>query len=362
LAKGRISNVALRGVVCALPGNARKVEEFGGVFDPQEVEKIKSTVGLREVYRVQPGQTAGDLCIEAANVLLDNLGWERDTVDGIILVTQCPDYFCPATACVAHGKLGLSDACIAYDVNLGCSGYVYGLWIASQPIVSGAAKRILLLAGDTSSVALSPEDKSVAMLFGDAGTATALEFSADAEPMSFVMGTDGTGASNLIVPAGAYRMRPTPERFERTRGDDGNVRGPMDLYMDGLAIFNFTLQRIPPLVRDTLEQHGWEKEQVDAFLFHQANAFMLKTLVKKMKLPDDRVLMNIAKYGNTSLASIPLLIADDLSDPARNGAPNVLMAGFGIGYSWAAAALTLSGLKTAKVLRTEVGECSIHSI
>jgi len=354
LAHCRISNVAIRGVVCMVPGKPRKVEEFGGAFDAEEVQKIKNTVGLRQVYRVPPGQTAGDLCNEAANALLDDLGWDRNSVDGLIMVTQFPDYICPATACVAHGKLGLSVSAFAYDVNLGCSGYVYGLWMASQAVASGTAKRVLLLAGDTSSQVLSPEDKSVAMLFGDAGTATALEFDTSASVMSYMLGTDGTGYENLIVPAGGFRQRPTAEAFVRTKGNDGGVRSPMEIYMDGLAIFNFTLQRVGPLVRDTLELHGWETEQVDGFLFHQANGFMLTTLAKKMKLPIDRVPLNIGKYGNTSMSSIPLLLADDFSERLRESTPqNLLLAAFGIGYSWAAMATTLSRLTSAKVIGLE---------
>jgi 3-oxoacyl-[acyl-carrier-protein] synthase-3 len=363
MARCKIDKVAVRGVVCAVPGKPHNVDEFGAAFDPQEVEKIKSTVGLRQVYRVQEGQTAGDLCTEAANVLLIDLGWDRDSVDGLIMVTQCPDYVCPATACVVHGKLALSASTFAYDVNLGCSGYVYGLWMASQAIASGTAKRVVLLAGDTISRSLSPEDKSVAMLFGDAGTATALEFDVSASPMSYVLGTDGSGYANLIMRGGGFRMRPTPEAFARTKGEDGSVRSPMDLYMDGLAIFNFTLQRVGPLVSETLALQGWSAQQVDAFLFHQANAFMLKTLAKKMKLPTDRVPLNIGKYGNTSMSSIPLLMADDFSERLRGDKPqNLLLAAFGIGYSWAAVAATLSGIKTAKVISTEAtAECLIHS-
>jgi 3-oxoacyl-[acyl-carrier-protein] synthase-3 len=355
MAKCVIRDVAVRGVVCALPGDPIPVEQFGAAFDPQEVEKIKATVGLRQVYRVQAGQTAGDLCTEAANALLNDLGWDRNSVDGLIMVTQTADYVCPATSCVAHGKLGLSVSTFAYDVNLGCSGYVYGLWMASQAIASGTAKRVLLLAGDTSSIGLSPEDKSVAMLFGDAGTATALEFDTSASVMSYVLGTDGTGYENLIIRAGGFRMRPTPEAFVRTKGEDGSVRSPMDLYMDGLAIFNFTLQRVGPLVRETLALHGWATEQVDGFLFHQANGFMLNTLAKKMKLPANRVPVNIAKYGNTSMSSIPLLLTDDFSERLRGNTPqNLLLAAFGIGYSWAAVATTLYGIETAKVIRAEV--------
>ncbi len=354
MARCRISNVAIRGVVCAVPGEPHNVEEFGGAFDPGEVQKIKATVGLREVYRVQSGQTAGDLCTEAANALLDDLGWAKDSVDGLIVITQCPDYVCPATACAIHGKLGLSPSTFAYDVNLGCSGYVYGLWMASQAVASGVAKRVLLLAGDTLSRVLSPEDKSVAMLFGDAGTATALEFDASASVMSYVLGSDGAGYENLIIPAGGFRMRPINEAFVRTKGKDGAVRSPMDLYMDGFAIFNFTLQRVGPLVKDTLALHGWVTEQVDGFLFHQANGFMLNTLMRKLKLPVDRVPINIGKYGNTSISSIPLLLADDFSARLRGDAPqHLLLAAFGIGYSWAAMAGALFGVKTAKVISVE---------
>jgi 3-oxoacyl-[acyl-carrier-protein] synthase-3 len=355
MAQCRISNAAIRGVVCAVPGEPHNVEEFGGAFDPVEVQKIKGAVGLRQVYRVQPNQTAGDLCTEAANALLDDLEWDRDSVDGLIMVTQCPDYVCPATACVVHGKLGLSPSTFAYDVNLGCSGYVYGLWMASQAVASGTAKRVLLLAGDTLSRVLSPDDKSVAMLFGDAGTATALEFDTSASIMSYIMGSDGAGYESLIIPAGGFRKRPTPETFVRSKGEDGAMRSPMDLYMDGLSIFNFTLQHVGPLVRDTLSLHGWKTEQVDGFLFHQANGFMLKTLMKKLKLPADRIPINIGKYGNTSVSSIPLLLADDFSARLGGDTPqHLLLAAFGIGYSWAAVATTLSGLKVARVISSQV--------
>jgi 3-oxoacyl-[acyl-carrier-protein] synthase-3 len=271
------------------------------------------------------------------------------------MTTQTPDYICPATTCVVHGRLGLSASTFAYDVNLGCSGYVYGLWLASQAVASGTAKRVLLLAGDTLSRVLSPEDKSVAMLFGDAGTATALEFNTSASIMSYTMGSDGTGYENLMIPVGGFRLRPTPEAFVRTKGEDGAMRSPMDLYMDGLAVFNFTLQRVGPLVRDTLALHGWKTEQVDGFLFHQANGFMLNTLIRKLKLPADRVPINIGKYGNTSMSSIPLLLADDFSERlCGDTQQHLLLAAFGIGYSWAAVAITLFMLQVAKVIKLEV--------
>ena len=150
-------------------------------------------------------------------------------------------------------------------------------------------------------------------------------------------------------------MRPTPDTFVRSKGEDGNVRSAMDLFMDGLEIFNFTLRRVPPLLSRTLELHGWTKDQVDKFVMHQANAFLLKALAKKMRLPADRVPINIGKYGNTSLSSIPLLLADDLSDDIRGNRPkNLVMVAFGIGYSWSALTTTLSNVNTARVMSTEM--------
>ncbi|MDB4886096.1 MAG: hypothetical protein JWN79_1534 [Gemmatimonadetes bacterium] len=350
MAKATIRNVALRGVVCAVPGEPIPVAETGSAFDPLDVAKIAKTVGLAHVYRVGPGQTAGDLCTAAAERLLEDLGWSRDSIDGIIMVTQNPDHFAPATACIAHGKLGLGDECLAYDVGMGCSGYVYGLWNASQAIASGTCRRVLLLAGDTSSVVASPLDRSVAMLFGDAGSATALEFEEGAEPMAFVLATDGTGVSQLMIPGGGYRHRATPELAVRVRDEEGNERSQMDLYMDGLAVFNFTLKRVPPLIRSTLAQRGWEIDDARQYLFHQANAFILQTLAKKSGIPRDRLPINIGKFGNTSMATIPLLIADAIRDEAL--APEgttAVLAGFGVGLSWAGAALTLK-LRTAHVI------------
>jgi 3-oxoacyl-[acyl-carrier-protein] synthase-3 len=247
--------------------------------------------------------------------------------------------------------LGLPDRCIAFDVGMGCSGYVYGLWMASQFVAAGTCKRFLLLAGDTPTQAISSEDKSVAMLFGDAGSATALEFDAAAPDMAFVLGTDGTGAQNLVIPAGGFRQRPHPSHHERVACDDGSRRSPLELQMDGLAIFNFTLKRVPALVRDTLAQAGWETADADAYLFHQANGFILGKIAKKLGLDPERVPLNIDRYGNTSMASVPLLLVDDVADRVQSpeGA-RVLMAGFGVGYSWAGAALTLRGLESARLV------------
>lgn len=354
MAKTRNTGVAIRGVVCAVPGEPVPVRDIGSHFPAAEVEQISRTVGLGTVHRVKPGQTAGDLAVQAAERLMEKLGWDRTSVDGIIMVTQTPDHLCPATACIAQARLGLSSTCLAFDVNQGCSGYVYGLYMASQFVQSGGCRRFLMLAGDTSSIGISSEDRSVALLFGDAGTATALELDESAPPISFVLGTDGTGACNLIAPAGGWRRRPTPEALERVEAEDGNRRAPFELYMDGLAVFNFTLQRVPPLVKQILELQGWPREDVQAYAFHQANGFILNLMTKKLKVRADQVPINIGRYGNTSMSSIPLLLADDLRELVTAELPaKVVLAGFGIGYSWAAAALEMK-LQAAEVIRVPV--------
>jgi 3-oxoacyl-[acyl-carrier-protein] synthase III len=354
VSNGVVRSVAVRGVVCAVPGDPIPIAELEHTLTPAELEKTRKAVGLEYLHRAPRGVTAGDLSVAAARRLLERLAWEPESVDGVVMVTQTPDHFLPATACVAHRALGLSDGCFAFDVGMGCSGYVYGLWLAGT-LCAGGARRVLVLAGDTISHLISPEDPSVSVLFGDAGSATALELDPQAGPASFVLGTDGTGVDNLKVPAGAFRERFATGHLVRTADAAGGTRAPADLYMDGLAIFNFTLKRVPALVRSVLELHGWGAEDVDAFLFHQANAFILTRIAGKLGLPAERVPTNISRYGNTSMASIPLLLAEN-AEALRAARPDarVLLAGFGVGYSWAGAALSLGGVRAAEVIRLPV--------
>jgi 3-oxoacyl-[acyl-carrier-protein] synthase-3 len=330
---------------------------------PEEIEKVSATVGLKELYRTTESQTAGDLCIAAARRLLERLHWDPSSVDGIFFVTQTPDHFLPATAFIAHRELNLRDHCVAFDIGLGCSGYVYGLWNAAQFIASASCKRVLLLAGDTISKLISPEDKSVAVLFGDAGSATALEFDAAAGSMAFVGGSEGAGAENLCVPGGAFRAMPSSEIFAEHTDENGNTRRQRDLAMDGLAIFNFTLQRVPPLVNAVTELRGWRVPEVDLFVFHQANGFILKTLVRKLKIRDEQAPINIARYGNTSMTSMPLLIADSAANRLRSPEPaKVVVVGFGVGYSWGALAVEMSNVMTDIVHVMEDTACSTRLI
>lgn len=337
----RTRGARIKGVVSCLPprilDNAHFEEQFG-----EGVAEVTKMTGVLTRHRADDNVTTSDLCEAAAERLLDELGWDRTSVDGLIFISQSPDYRLPATACSMHGRMGLRVGALAFDVNLGCSGYPYGLWLAMMAIQTGAAKRMLLAVGDTSGRTIDHSDRATAMLFGDAGTVTAIEAGDDSDEAFFVLGSDGAGADNLIVPNGAFRTREATGKFEGRDLDK--------LYMDGGEIFTFTLKSVPPLINETVEAAGTAKEDYDAFLLHQANTFMINHIAKKAKLPKEKVPINMDRYGNTSSATIPLLLTTDLADEVKSRSMRVGMFGFGVGYSWASASLELGPLKVAETI------------
>ena len=236
-----IGGVAMRGIVSAAPKSVVDNAVFEDRFGAEAVAEVVKMIGVEQRRIAPPEQTTADLCFEAAKTLITRLNWAADSIDGLIFVSQTPDYRLPATACSLHGRLGLSTHCQALDVSLGCSGYVYGVWLAST-LVKAGLKRVLVLAGDTSSRMVDPNDRATALLFGDAGSATALEADNAAAPMHFRLGSDGAGARHLIIPEGAYRTGQQDERW-------GEGFDPTHLYMDGAEVFTFTLRAVPALVR-----------------------------------------------------------------------------------------------------------------
>lgn len=338
MASYALHGVRVAGVAAALPPARTEVEAIGAMA-PAELAKVVASTGVKARHVVPPDMCTSDLCAAAAARLLERLGWERSSVDLLIFVTQTPDYVLPATACSLHGRLGLPKHCAAFDVNLGCSGYVYGLSLAGTHLQAGAAKRALLLVGDTISKVVSQQDRSVAYLFGDAGTVTALERSEGVAPMHFVTGSDGSGAANLQIPAGMFRAPSTEQTRTSVAREGGNIRSDEHLYMNGAEIFNFTIREVPAMINAVLAQAAWRMEDADGFVLHQANRFMLDYLAKRMKLPPDRVVMALENFGNTSSASIPLAICDRLPQRLAQGPARLVLAGFGVGFSWAAAAV-----------------------
>jgi 3-oxoacyl-[acyl-carrier-protein] synthase III len=307
--------------------------------------KIYEKTGILNRSIAAPDQTAGDLAQAAAQALFAKGQVSPKDVDFIILCTQAPDHVLPTTACILQHRLGIPTAAGALDVNLGCSGYVYCLSLAKGLIESGAASCILLLTADTYSKYIHPLDKSVRTLFGDGATATAV-IATEAEKSMigpFVFGTDGGGAEHLIVPAGGFRRPASAESAEEVRDSSDNVRSANNLYMNGAEVMAFTLREIPRTVEKLLDKAGLAREQIDYFVLHQANRFMLETLRKKLKIPSEQMPVRIEDVGNTVSSTIPLTLISMLQQGLLESEKRLMLVGFGVGLSWSACILTIRG-------------------
>jgi 3-oxoacyl-[acyl-carrier-protein] synthase-3 len=320
-----LTGFRVAGVSTCVPPTVVDNMDLGLAFGAEDVRKVVSMAGVRYRHVVTPEVTSVDLCGEAAARLLDKLGWVPSTVTGLIMVTQSPDYFLPSSSSVLHARLGLSEQCAAFDIGLGCSGYPYGLYVAATMLRGGGHQRVLMLNGDTPSRFTAPDDHATTLLFGDAGSATALESSEQAGNEAwFGLFTDGTGAGGLIMKGGGFR-----DRFPAT---------PRDLYvsMDGAGIFNFTIKRVPAMVQDTLAFAGLAVPDIDSYVFHQSNRFIMKHLIKKCGLPPERVPFTIEDFGNCGGPSVPLTLTQGLKERASRPY-RVMLLGYGVGLSWGAA-------------------------
>ena len=341
----RIDGFRIVGLSTCVPSRAVDNTDYGKDFGADEVRKVVAMAGVQYRHVVEPGVTAADLSFEAAATLLERLGWARDSVTALVLVTQSPDYFLPSSSCMVHKWLGLSDECATFDVGLGCSGYPYGLYLAASMLRSGGHRRVLMLHGETPSRFPSPEDHATTLLFGDAGSATALELSDTASPGFFCLRTDGQGYDGLIIRGGGFRDRYPAEQRD------------LCLHMDGAGIFNFTIKRVPQLIRDTLEFAGLGVADIDWYLFHQSNRFIMKHLAKKCGLPEQRVPFVLDRYGNSGGPSVALALTQGATLEPRDS--RVMLLGYGVGLSWGAAIATLDreavllhALYTGKVARS----------
>lgn len=311
-------------------------------FPPEDVKKVISLAGVSARRLAGDLLCSSDLCLQAAKELLDDLGWEPASIDALIMVTQTPDYFLPSTACVLHKRLGLADHCAAFDVGLGCSGYPYGMWLASMMLQCGGIKRALVLHGETPARFTDNSDRSVSLLFGDAGSATALEAvpAEESRPWHYALHTDGSGAEAMIIDAGGFRERFAEDRRRHC------VR------MDGALVFNFTIKRVPALIEECLSAAGVGAGEIDYFIFHQSNQYIIKHICLKQRIPLDKAPMILKEYGNTGGASIPLtLTAGEFARPADRSLKLVLL-GYGVGLSWGAALVELDPraiLKTVEI-------------
>lgn len=329
MSKSTIQGVRIAGISSCVPSRTVDNLDASAVHGAVEVRKVVAMAGVRKRRVVDAGTCASDLCGQAAEVLLDKLGWSRESITGLIMVTQSPDYFLPSTACLLHKHLGLGIDCAAFDVGLGCSGYPYGLYLAATMLKGGGHQRILVLHGETPSRFPAADDRATSLLFGDAGSATALTLQENARASTFNLCTDGAGYDALIIKGGAFRDREPVDPRD------------LHLHMDGAAIFNFTIQRVPPLIRDTLEAALLEVNDIDAYVLHQSNQYIMRYLATKCGLPAGRVPVVLGEFGNTGGASIPLAVTQMPHDPARDRPSRMMMLGYGVGLSWGAAIMDL---------------------
>jgi 3-oxoacyl-[acyl-carrier-protein] synthase-3 len=287
--------------------------------------------------RVAPrGVCGSDLAFEAATMLFRNHAIDRSTIDLLIHCTQSPDYFLPTTACILHQRLGLKTGCACFDINMGCSQYVYALSVAHSMISAGVATRALVLTGDTLTQTIHPLDRSLAPLMADGGSATLVAPVPDGQGfLGFELGTDGTGHKCIIMPAGGFRIPISPDTAIETTDADGNVRSPQNLFMDGPAVFHFALWVVPKTVQALLARLGFAHDQIDLFLFHQANKFMLECLQKKLRIPNERTYSFLEDIGNTSGTTMPIVIKEAMNAGKISPGSLVLMVVFGVGLSWA---------------------------
>ena len=318
-------NARIRAVTSCVPGKKFDNLEDASEFSKEEVQKVVRMAGVKTRYLADDTVCSSDLCLAAAKDVLRKLNWEPESVDALIFVTQSPDYFLPSTACLIHRDLGLASNCTAFDVGLGCSGYPYGIWLASMMLQGPGFSRVLVLHGETPTRFSNKSDRAVALLFGDAGSATALEKGDGESEWHFCLHTDGSGYGDLIIEGGGFR-----DRFPENRSD-------CYVRMNGGNIFNFTIKRIPSLIEDTLSASGLEKDDIDYYIFHQSNRFIMNHLIKKVGLPKNKTPMTIENYGSAGGPSVPLTLTQGGVDFGSRDSLKFMLLGYGVGLSWGSA-------------------------
>jgi 3-oxoacyl-[acyl-carrier-protein] synthase-3 len=346
----KIKNIDIVAIASCLPQNEFKFETLYDSYGKEEVNKIIKTTGISSINIADKMVTSSDLCEEAAKIIINELNIDVNSIDGLIFVSQTPDYLLPQTSHILQHKLGLSLNCFCLDIRLGCSGFIHGLFQASLLINSGSYKRILVLAGDITTSLISNKDRASRMVFGDAGTATLVE-KGECE-YNFSIYSDGSGYNQLIVPSGGFRYPKNNNSSILKEAEDGNWRSDENLYMDGSAIFNFVLRRVPSLLNEIIINTNWEKSDIDTFAIHQANKFIVEYIAKKIQVDQNRIPVVVDGFGNTGPSSIPLLFSEIGNNlKLLNKLNKVVLAGFGVGLSWAGLSCNLNNTSFFKPIR-----------
>lgn len=322
----------LKGISYYLPERVYTNDDLVRDFPEWSVDKVMKKVGVEKRHLAAADETAGDMAEKAVRKLFEEYDIEPTSIDFLLLCTQSPDYFLPSTSCVLQNRLGIPTSAGAFDYNLGCSGCIYGMAVAKGLIATGIAKNVLLLTAETYNKYLHPDDKSNRSIFGDGAAACLISTEGFAKIGEFVLGTDGAGANNLIVKTGASRCKPATG--ESTEDSEGHIWHDDYLYMNGGAIFNFTLDAVPAMMKQLLNKSGLGKDNIDYYVFHQANQFMLSTIRKVCSLSKEKYYMDMANVGNTVSSTILIGLKECMSNGTIHEGMNVMVCGFGVGLSW----------------------------
>jgi 3-oxoacyl-[acyl-carrier-protein] synthase III len=324
--------VFIKGISYYLPEKVLTNQDLLKKFPEWSVEKVASKIGISQRHIAAENETAADMAVAAGNMLINEYNIDKTNIDFILLCTQSPDYFLPASSCLIQERLGLGINTGALDFNQGCSGFIYGLSLAKGLICASIAKNVLLLTSETYSKYIHEKDKGNRTIFGDAAAATLISSDGFAQLMDFDLGTDGRGARNLIVETGASRC--LASRNTVAWDESGNPVSADHLFMNGTEIFNFTLETVPLLVKNILLKNCLSQDDIDFFVLHQANKYMMEFLRKKMKIEPEKFYYYLENVGNTVSSTIPIALTEGMKDGSIASGKKVLLAGFGVGYSW----------------------------
>ena len=335
-----VPNVKIEGISAAVPKEKFSNWDYDKLTEAERRMLIKTT-GV-ETKRIAPlGLTTSDLCFAAAEKLIEELQWRKEDIQVLVFLSQSPDYYLPATAIILQDRLNLPKSCMAFDIGLGCSGFPYGLSIISSLLSTTGLKKGLLVMGDVSSATCSYDDKSTFPLFGDAGTVTAVSFDDSAVPFSFNLNSDGSGYEAIMIKDGGIRNLISEASLSKVKVSEGIERSSLNLALNGLDVFNFSISRVPEAVREFYDFTHSSERDYDFFIMHQANLLMNETIRKKLKFDSSKVPYSIREYGNTSSASIPLTIVTELGDLVKREKASLLCTGFGVGLSWGVVSIHL---------------------
>lgn len=350
MAHWNIKNVALRGITGTVPDNPVKTADFP-FFTKEEADTFDKTVGIKNRYISPSNVCASDLCLDAAERLIEGLGWEKDSIDVLLFTSVTGDFKTPPTSAILQYRLGLSKDVFVLDVPMGCCGCIYSFTVAGNLLTAGTAKRALILAGDTTMRMGNPKDKSRGPLFGDSGTAIALEYDTSAEDIHIEFNTQGEGWKALMTPHGGYRHPITKEdSFIEEDFGNGIIRAPKDTLIHGMDVFSFAISRPPISVRNMMERFSLDKDKdVDFFLIHQANKLIVDRIAKKLKLNPEKVPYNLQEFGNLGGASIIMLMATNISKELQERPLTLVCSAFGLGLTWATMVLKTQPLMTLPV-------------